>query len=80
VTRAFLYFHPDRSDPPGDWEGKVAQELQRWNAKPRTAAGPRRPPLHRSAAGDLTAEALRPQNGSFEAIPWPDDLAALAGG
>jgi signal transduction histidine kinase len=79
VTRAFLYFHPDRSDHPGDWQGKVAQELQRWNAEapyPRLVRDVLH--VHRSAAGALTAEALRPQSGRFEAIPWPADLAALA--
>jgi signal transduction histidine kinase len=78
VTRVVLYFHPDRSAHPDDWRGKVAQELQRWNAEapyPRLIRDVLH--VHRSAAGELTAEALRPQGGSFAAIPWPSDLAAL---
>jgi signal transduction histidine kinase len=78
VTRVILYFHPDRSGHPGDWQGKVAQELQRWNVEapyPRLVRDVLH--VHRSAAGELTAEALRPQSGSFEAIPWPSDLTAL---
>ncbi len=78
VTRVVLYFHPDRSTHSDDWQGKVAQELQRWNAEapyPRLVRDVLH--VHRSAAGELTAEALRPQSGRFAAIPWPSDLASL---
>ncbi len=78
VTRAYLYFRLEHSDPPAEWQGKVAQALQRWNAEapyPRLVRDVLH--VHRSAAGELSAEALLSQSGSFAAIPWPADLAAL---
>ena len=80
VTRAYLYFRPDHTDLPGDWQGKVAQALQRWNAEapyPRLVRDILH--VHRTAAGELSAEALLPQSGAFAAVPWPADLDALRG-
>jgi len=78
VTRAFLYFHPERSETPGDWRGRLAQQLQRWTAD---AQHPRlvRDVLyvHRGEAGRFDVEILRPGSGRFEAIPWSADLEGL---
>jgi signal transduction histidine kinase len=78
VTRAFLYFHPERSETPGDWRGRVTRQLQRWSSKapyPRLVREVLH--VHRGEAGRLEVEILRPGSGRFEAIPWPADLETL---
>jgi two-component system phosphate regulon sensor histidine kinase PhoR len=78
VTRAFLYFHPERSETPGDWRGRVTRQLQRWSSEapyPRLVREVLH--VHRGEAGRLDVEILRPGGGRFEAIPWPSDLETL---
>ncbi|HEY0511448.1 MAG TPA: HAMP domain-containing sensor histidine kinase [Thermoanaerobaculia bacterium] len=78
VTRAFLYFHPERSDSPGAWRGRVVQQFQRWTAEvpyPRLVRDVLH--VHRDAAGRLDVEVLRRGAAGFEPIPWPADLEAL---
>ncbi len=78
VTRAFLYFHPERSETPGDWRGRVARQLQRWTSEapyPRLVRDVLH--VHRGEAGRLDVEILRPGSGRFEAIPWPAELEIL---
>ena len=79
VTRAFFYFfHPERSETPGDWRGRVARQLQRWTSEapyPRLVRDVLH--VHRGEAGRLEVEILRPGSGRFEAIPWPADLETL---
>jgi signal transduction histidine kinase len=78
VTRAFLYFHPERAEAPGDLSGRVTQQLQRWNAEapyPRLVRDILH--VHRAASGGLEVEVLRPASGRFEPIPWPAELEAV---
>jgi signal transduction histidine kinase len=79
VTRAFLYFfHPERSETPGDWRGRVAWQLQRWTAEARYPRLVRDVlHVHRGEAGRLDLEILRPESGRFEATAWPADLEPL---
>jgi signal transduction histidine kinase len=79
VARAFFYFHhPERSESPGDWRGRVARQLQRWTSEapyPRLVRDVLH--VHRGEAGRLDVEILRPGSGRFEAISWPADMETL---
>ena len=78
VTRAFLYYHPERLDNSSDWRDRVVRQGDRWAA---AAPYPRlvRQVLHahRDLAGRLDLEVLRPETRRFEAVPWPAELEPL---